>query len=254
MMGNSTTANAQSSSFGGRNTEQCCLTGDEFQVLLASLDGDRNKAAERYEEIRRKLVSYFERRHCDQPDMHADKVMDRAAHKILTGALVPNVEHYCFGIARLIVLEALRERKREQAAFEELKWFRHDTGAGEETETLFNVLEQSMESLPPAERELICSYYQVAGEGRITHRRMLAEQRGLAVNSLRLRVHRIRAKLQKHFFSLRTPTASSGEASGIRCSALFGTGRHNPAPHQSFAAGMPHSRQRKERKELPCSI
>jgi DNA-directed RNA polymerase specialized sigma24 family protein len=241
MMGIPTIVHAQSSPFEGRNTEQLCLTGDEFEILLASLDDDRHKAAERYEEIRRKLLAYFERRNCDHPDILADEVMDRAAHKIHAGALVPNVERYCFGIARIIVLEALRERKRAHAAFEELKSLHPGTGAREETEALLDVLEQSMERLPPAERELICSYYQVANEGLITHRRLLSKQRGLTVSSLRVRVHRIRAKLQKHFFLLWTPAASFCKAPSPRGGVVFGSSRHNPSPHESFAAGTPHS-------------
>lgn len=184
---------------------QCRLTPATFEALLANLNSDRERAGERYERIRRKMVLFFERRQCEQADRHADEVLDRAARKIHAGAPVPDVERYCFGIARVMVFERLAEVRRRREA---LEWFRcrlpapGDPREVEETEEHFGHLEFALLMLPDADRELILSYYQGEGGGRINQRKELAERFGIPGNALRIKVHRIRAKLQSLYFSL----------------------------------------------------
>ncbi|MBV9924554.1 MAG: sigma-70 family RNA polymerase sigma factor [Acidobacteria bacterium] len=181
------------------------LTPATFEALLANLNADRERAGERYERIRRKLVTFFENRNCEHADGHADEVMDRAARRIHAGASVPDVERYCFGIARVMLYEQLAELRRRREAME---YFRYslpllkDPKEVEETEDHFGHLEFALLMLTDAERELILSYYQGEGGGRINHRKELAERYGIPVNALRIRAHRIKVKLQSFYFSL----------------------------------------------------
>ena len=197
------------------------LTKDGFEMFLAALDEDREKAGERYEVIRGKLLDYFGRRGCDQPDAYADEVLDRAARKMYAGAVVPDVGRYCYGIARLVMLETLARRKKTREAFEQLNHLRQATKDGEGDEQLLTLLEYAMSRLSAEDRDMIIAYYQVDGRDRIEGRRRLAEQRGVAPNALRIRAHRIRAKLQEHFSSL-IESKETGPAHHVFHGAGFG--------------------------------
>jgi hypothetical protein len=55
------------------------LTPHEFETLLTRLDPDRDRAAQGYELLRRKLVKFFERNKCAGTEALADETIDRAA-------------------------------------------------------------------------------------------------------------------------------------------------------------------------------
>ncbi|HEX8116816.1 MAG TPA: hypothetical protein VF521_06060 [Pyrinomonadaceae bacterium] len=186
------------------------LTPATFEALLANLNSDRERAGERYERIRRKMVLFFEHRHCEHADRHADEVLDRAARKIHAGAAVPDVERYCFGIARVMVFERLAELRRRREALEQFRYCLPAPGDPvevEETEEHFGHLEFALLMLPDADRELVLSYYQGEGGDRISRRKELAERFGIPANALRIRVHRIKVKLQSLYFSLASDAA-----------------------------------------------
>src|ERR1017187_9393113 len=50
-----------------------------FETLLRILDRDRARAAQRYIELLRTLIHYFEKRHCADPDGLASEAMMRLA-------------------------------------------------------------------------------------------------------------------------------------------------------------------------------
>jgi DNA-directed RNA polymerase specialized sigma24 family protein len=173
---------------------------------LASLDANRELAGDRYERIRRKMLVLFERRGCEHADRLADEVMDRAARKIHGGAAVPAVERYCYGIARVMVLEARAALRRRQHAFEHFNFSRTAPTDTEEVEAHLCRLECALQTLSESERELILAYYEGEGGDRISYRRALAERYGIPGNALRIRAHRVRVKLQSHFFPLSAAT------------------------------------------------
>ena len=53
-----------------------------------------------------------------------------------------------------------------------------------------------MQNLPAENREMIVEYYQEEKRAKIDKRKVLAEQFGVPLNALRIRAHRIRAKLE----------------------------------------------------------
>ena len=61
------------------------LTQTAFDRLLASLDSDRDIAADRYLRMRRNLVRLFEWRGCSTPEEYADETINRCARKIQEG-------------------------------------------------------------------------------------------------------------------------------------------------------------------------
>ena len=64
------------------------LGGAAFEQLLSVLDADRDRAGERYEVIRRKLLKFFEWRGCQRPDELADQTIDRVLEALAASGLV----------------------------------------------------------------------------------------------------------------------------------------------------------------------
>jgi hypothetical protein len=77
-----------------------------FEKLLAWLDADRNRAGERYESLRKKLILFFKRRNIPAEE-YADKVFDRIADMLEKGKVIPteNREHYCLSVAVYLAKE-----------------------------------------------------------------------------------------------------------------------------------------------------
>ncbi|HWP42680.1 MAG TPA: sigma factor-like helix-turn-helix DNA-binding protein, partial [Blastocatellia bacterium] len=66
-----------------------------------------------------------------------------------------------------------------------------------DSEARLRCLEECMQKLPPETRRLIISYYEGEEGAKIENRRRLAEQMDLSVNSLRIRLHRLRERLER---------------------------------------------------------
>src|SRR5215471_11614968 len=70
------------------------LTQEAFDRLLASLGEDREVAGERYVEIRKNLVRFFEWRGSAFPEDHADETINRIAKRISEGEEIRNPGSY----------------------------------------------------------------------------------------------------------------------------------------------------------------
>ena len=62
------------------------ITPAAFERLLQELDPAREAAAEKYELIRNKLMSFFRWRACPTPEEYADRTIDRVARRLEEGA------------------------------------------------------------------------------------------------------------------------------------------------------------------------
>ena len=85
------------------------LTREGLEALLAFLDPDRDRAGEKYQQIRQRLVKMFECRGLTPPEEPADETMDRVARRLAEGEHVRAGEPmaYFHGVARNV----LRERR-----------------------------------------------------------------------------------------------------------------------------------------------
>ena len=84
---------------------------ERFESFLARLDTDREAAGQRYEDLRRKLIRFFEWNSCLNADDLADETLDRVQEK-LEKANILNLSAYVFGVARKIRQEALKAAAR----------------------------------------------------------------------------------------------------------------------------------------------
>jgi DNA-directed RNA polymerase specialized sigma24 family protein len=173
------------------------LTPEEFEALLAQLHSDRDRAAEIYETIRRRLVRLFEWRGCAFPESLTDETIDRAARRMAEGVKLHSSDPYGYfcGIAHLLYKESLRRAVREHNALESGAW--PPARLEEETEPSdrrLDCLRRCLSLLPPDQRDLVLRYHQ--GENNIRNRKLLSEKMKIPMNALRIRVHRVRRKLE----------------------------------------------------------
>lgn len=174
------------------------LTREALDSLLDYLGPDRRAAGERYEEIRGRLIRLFQWRGCDQAEELADETINRVADKISTGLEIRSDDpfRYFCGVGHLVFKEILRRQQRERSALEEVRHLPPPPEPDEEDERLAR-LRECMEALEADQRSLILDYHRGEGGERIRRRRAIADRLGVPINALRIRVHRIRVRLEQ---------------------------------------------------------
>src|SRR5205085_9009224 len=176
------------------------LTGEAFSKLLARLDPDRERAGEKYEDLRRTLIKFFEWRGAPFPEEQTDETFNRVARKLNEGVEIKNVGGYCYEVARLVCLEALKGNDRRR---DPLGTNYPDTAGADaadsalERERLLDCLERCLNRLPAESRALIVEYYRDEKRDRIERRKALAEALGLRREALANRAQRLRDKLEQ---------------------------------------------------------
>jgi DNA-directed RNA polymerase specialized sigma24 family protein len=187
------------------------LSPQSFEGLLARLDPDRERAGERYEALRRKLLRLFTWRGCDAPEDLADEVLDRVARKLGDGAdLRTDLGGYVHGIA----LNVLHEHWRRAEARVPVP---PPPPAPPEPaeEVLLQCLDECLEKVPRESRDLVREYHEPEPGARIRARQELARRLGLTPTALRLRAYRVRASLQACLADCQA-RAEAGRAAGLR--------------------------------------
>lgn len=172
------------------------LTQDAFDRLLIALGGDRDSGGEKYLEIRTNLTRFFEWRGCSFPEDHADETFNRIAKKIDEGEQILNPAGYAMGVARLLLLEIMKHRQREQSALNEIGTASEVAVAADDGDDRLECLQNCLQTLSPDNRELILQYYQGAKSEKIRNRKKLLDRLGIPVNTLRMRALRLRERLQ----------------------------------------------------------
>ena len=90
--------------------ERWALDAAGFEKLLAFLDPDRDAAAIKYEDVRRRLVKLLQWRGCTAADDYADRAIDRVARRLVEGAPIDVRDPYQYfhGVAvNILELEFL---------------------------------------------------------------------------------------------------------------------------------------------------
>lgn len=174
------------------------LTADAFAALLERLDADRARAGEKYEDLRRMLLRFFEWRGATFCDERADETLNRLARKLDEGTAVQDVRAYAMQIARLVLLETFKGHDARRADWDELKVEPAAAPHGAETaaaEIYAQCLERCLAQLPADTRALLLAYYQAENRPHIQQRAALAARLGLHRAALANRVQRWRDKL-----------------------------------------------------------
>jgi DNA-directed RNA polymerase specialized sigma24 family protein len=176
------------------------MDGETFEALLSMINEDREQAGKEYCLLQTRLAEFFRRQGDREPEAAADETLDRVALRLRSGATVPNLKSYCFGVARRVRLERYRREVREQLAHEQFYVRRPAESAVTETEETTRQQEGQLNQLPESDRRLLILYFSdESGERRQNHRRELAGVLGLTLNSLRIRIHRLRRQVYCHY-------------------------------------------------------
>ena len=185
------------------------LTQDAFDGLLSSLDADRERAAERYEALRRALTTYFEFRDVAAPEELADETINRVARRLSEGKEIyaGNPSSYFYGVARNVWREQLAAPGKVVSSVDDLPPGR---AAAEDPfeasarraerdahERRLECLEGCLGGLKADERVLITDYYQGEKDVKIRNRKALAGRLDIPPGALRIRACRLRARLEE---------------------------------------------------------
>lgn len=155
--------------------------------------------------MRRRLVVYFDRRNCLEPDELADETLNRAARRLEEEGTITAAcpAQYCYIVAKLVFLESLRRNSSRtvltEAPSDDLMLRKIDRD-GDDTRTrrerLLDRLEACLQSLPPDDRDLIVEYYRGDQREKIERRKALAGRLGVTMNALCIRASRLRDRLE----------------------------------------------------------
>jgi DNA-directed RNA polymerase specialized sigma24 family protein len=175
--------------------------GEAFDALLRALHPQRDTAAERYEEMRRRLRRFFVWRGTRWPDELTDETIDRVGRRLAGGETIraADVGRYFLGVARNVLREAWeqeRQRGPEHGVSVLAERLPAPPAAAERQEARLDCLERCLAELGADSRELVLRYYEGEGAAKIAGRRALAARLGVAPPTLRIRLHRLRARLE----------------------------------------------------------
>lgn len=175
------------------------LTPEAFTKLLAKLSTDPEVAGVEYEDLRRRLIKFFEWRGAFFPEDLADETLNRTARKIDEGEEIEkNVIALALGVAHFVFLETSRRPDNRRTEMEELITAAAPPEHRVEDDDLKVVyLRECIRGLSKDSRELIIEYYREEGRAKIDDRKALAEKLGISLNALFSRAKRIRDRLEQ---------------------------------------------------------
>jgi len=189
------------------------LTAANFDALMWRLDTDRNRAGDKYEEIRWKLIRFFQWSSCLDAEKLADEAFDRVAEKLVGDEEnIQNVVAFLWGVARKVRLEALRTSSRTvlladlsdaAPSFADRLTIRTLQNEPAEDKRRLKCLRRCIQSLSASDRRLLLEYY--SPRNRISGRRKLAQEYGLTKGALRVRATRLRSKVESLIKECSTP-------------------------------------------------
>ena len=173
---------------------------ESFEEILAWFNPDREVAATMYVQLRHDLAKMFTFRGCADPEGLTDEVFDRVAKKIeeIQPTYVGDPRLYFRAVANNLVKEDLK-RAKTQVFLEEPELPEPTTiqSDEDETEDIEECLRSCLQKLSAENRKLIVDYYAKEKQAKIDHRSELAQQLKTSVQTLRVRVYRVRQSLQE---------------------------------------------------------
>jgi RNA polymerase sigma factor (sigma-70 family) len=175
------------------------LSGEVFERFLNWLDADREQAGQKYEAIRRGLITLFSCRGCAPAEDLADDTINRAIRQLpsIEGSYEGDPAKYIYGIARFVALQYFnRETRRDGGSVpEDLP----DPSLPDEediNEAISRCLRRCLKKLKPEKRKMFILYYSKGTRFNLDNRKSLAERFGCSINALRIQMHRMNEDLR----------------------------------------------------------
>ena len=168
----------------------------DFARFLAWLHPDRASAASLYNDLQRRLTTYFLGRGCGTwAGELASQTLDRTAEKFSDGGEIENREpgKYIFQVARFILLEHLRKPRSAPLV--------HDIGvqaAATQEDPSVRCCSECLALLSGEDRQVLQDYYQGVKRGESKRiRREVACELSVPGATLRVKVFRLKQRLTK---------------------------------------------------------
>jgi DNA-directed RNA polymerase specialized sigma24 family protein len=185
-----------------RQRNDWAMTPPALDRLLKWLDEGTDSEGQRYLEMSRRLVAYFDRRGCAAPEELADETLNRVARRLEEEGRIETETpaKYCYIVARFVFLEHLRTSQKSSLVLSEIQQHSahsQTAQADDAREKMLDCLDRCLRKLTSPERDLITRYYIGKERIKIDNRRSLAESLGITMNALSIRACRIRDKLEE---------------------------------------------------------
>lgn len=173
---------------------------------MLRLDPDRDRAGEKYEEIRWKLVKFFQWSSSREAEDLADETFNRIAEKLASEQEeIHDVVAFAWGIAKRIRQETLKKNTKTVSLpdLPDAETFLQTGSVIADTEeesvgkkSRLKCLRACIRRLSAEERRLLLAYHSPKGR-RADERRRLAQENGITPLALRVRANRLRFKLEE---------------------------------------------------------
>jgi DNA-directed RNA polymerase specialized sigma24 family protein len=185
-------------------TSRWALTQESIDKLLAHLGEDHETAGLAYQELRGKLIIFFEGYRCSDAEELADVTLNRVARKLCEGEIIHKPRLYALSVARFVLSEYWRRQEKSALPLDESNQeFENNHSTHVENARAQHEAEMRREEcmrrcfmqLSAQQQKLLIDYYWCEKGSLIDHRREMAERLRISPNALSIQVHRLRGKL-----------------------------------------------------------
>ena len=172
------------------------LIVQSYPTLLAALSSDAATAPAAFLKPRGSLVRFFQLKSDGDAEHAADETLDRVSAKFGEGVIIVDPVKYSFGVARLVFLENLRKTEKAKKALKEFR-SESDRLSGDDALDGYTRMRECFSKLSATNQALLKSYFaNLRGRQLDNERHQLASKIGGSLNSLRLKIFRLRRQLE----------------------------------------------------------
>ena len=170
---------------------------ESFEEILAWLNPDRDVAANMYVQLRHDLAKLFIWGRCADPEGMTDEAFDRVAKKVhdVRQTYEGDPRLYFRAVANNLIKENFKKIKTH-VSLEDVDLPQQQTiRTAEEIAEIDDCLQSCLRKLGAEKRKLILAYYAKEKQAKIDYRHELAQRLEISLETLRVRVFRIRASI-----------------------------------------------------------
>jgi RNA polymerase sigma factor (sigma-70 family) len=180
-------------------TRDSVIPPESFDEILAWLNPDRDVAAQMYLQLRHDLAKLFMWGRCTDPEGMTDETFDRVAKKVheVRQSYQGDPRLYFRAVANNLIKENFKKIKTQVSLDDVDLPVQQTMATAEETADMEECLQSCLRKLDNEKRRLILAYYAKEKQAKIDYRHELAQQFEISIQTLRVRVFRIRASIEE---------------------------------------------------------
>jgi DNA-directed RNA polymerase specialized sigma24 family protein len=188
----------------------------DFTTFLAYLDPNSDRAAETYKNLRQAVIRYLQRHGSGAPEEQADETLEILCRKITQGEPIADVNSFARGVAANVLKRGMQKESRfeslddthtlgddppaRNALENRISFAAWQKSKAEELEDMtrarLECMRMCLKQLPDEDRKLLLEYDPNQSHDR-ARREEMAERYGMTSNLLRVKVYRIKERLQR---------------------------------------------------------